>query len=105
MPVPGKKVQDEAEQKANIDREQANELEYVDESQKSEATESANASSGSAGAKPVRNPEREKPKWEDTITNRDIQCLSPAKNEYRHRLHSGVYILLCPQQRETLAYD
>ena len=55
MPVPGKKVQDEAEQKAKIDREQANELEYVDESQKSEATESANASSGSAGAKPVRN--------------------------------------------------
>lgn len=63
-------MQDEAEQKAKIDREQANELEYVDESQKSEATESANASSGSAGAKPVRNPEREKPKWEDTITNR-----------------------------------
>lgn len=62
VPVPGKKVQDEAEQKAKIDREQANELEYVDESQKSEATESANASSGSAGAKPVRNPEREKPK-------------------------------------------
>ena len=59
-------MQDEAEQKAKIDREQANELEYVDESQKSEATESANASSGSAGAKPVRNPEREKPKWEDS---------------------------------------
>ena len=56
-------MQDEAEQKAKIDMEQANELEYVDESQKSEATESANASSGSAGAKPVRNPEREKPKW------------------------------------------
>ena len=86
MPVPGKKVQDEAEQKANIDREQANELEYVDESQKSEATESANASSGSAGAKPVRNPEREKPKWEDTITNRDIQCLSPAK---KHKLYKS----------------
>ena len=32
--------------------------------------ESANSSSGSAGAKPIRNPEREKPKWEDTITNR-----------------------------------
>ena len=59
-------MQDEAEQKAKIDREQANELEYVDESQKSDASESANASSGSAGAKPVRNPEREKPKWEDT---------------------------------------
>ena len=28
-----------------------------------------NASNGSAGVKPVRNPEREKPKWEDTITN------------------------------------
>ena len=28
-------MQDEAEQKAKIDREQANELEYVDESQKS----------------------------------------------------------------------
>jgi len=63
-------MQDEAEQKAKIDREQANELEYVDESQKSDATESANTSNGSAGVKPVRNPEREKPKWEDTITNR-----------------------------------
>ena len=58
-------MQDEAEQKVKIDREQANELEYVDESQKSDAAESANASNGSAGAKPVRNPEREKPKWED----------------------------------------
>ena len=52
----------EAEQKAKIDREQANELEYVDESQKSDAAESANTSNGIAGAKPVRNPEREKPK-------------------------------------------
>ena len=32
-------MQDEAEQKAKIDREQANELEYVDESQKSDAAE------------------------------------------------------------------
>ena len=63
-------MQDEAEQKAKIDREQANELEYVDESQKSDAADSANASNGSTVAKPVRNPEREKPKWEDTITNR-----------------------------------
>ena len=38
-------MQDEAEQKARIDREQANKLEYVDESQKSDAAESANASS------------------------------------------------------------
>ena len=34
-------MQDEAEQKARIDMEQANELEYVDESQKSDATDSA----------------------------------------------------------------
>ena len=30
---------------------------------------------------------------------------SDSEHEYRHWLHSGVYILLCPQQRETLAYD
>ena len=63
-------MQDEAEQKAKIDREQANELEYVDESQKEDSTATASGSSGNAGGKPVRNPEREKPKWEDTITNR-----------------------------------
>ena len=53
-------MQDEAEQKAKIDGEQANELEYADESQKEEDSD----------RQPVRNPEREKPKWEDTITNR-----------------------------------
>ena len=63
-------LQDEAEQKAKIDREQANELEYVDESQKADNAANASATSGNAGGKPVRNPEREKPKWEDTITNR-----------------------------------
>ena len=30
---------------------------------------------------------------------------SDSEHEYRHWLHSGVCILLCPQQRETLAYD
>ena len=65
-------MQDEAEQKAKIDREQANELEYIDESQKSDAAESTSATNGNTGAKPVRNPEREKPQWEDTITNRMI---------------------------------
>ena len=29
---------------------------------------------------------------------------SDSKHEYRHRMYSGVYILLCPQQRETLAH-
>ena len=61
-------MQDEAEQRAKIDREQANELEYVDESQKEDSTATASGSSGNTGGKPVRNPEREKPKWEDTIT-------------------------------------
>ena len=85
-------MQDEAEQKAKIDREQANELEYVDESQKSDVTESANASNGSAGAKPVRNPEREKPKWEDTITNRMLHwSYTPEqKEEVKMALAAGV---------------
>ena len=85
-------MQDEAEQKAKIDREQANELEYVDESQKSDASESANASSGSAGAKPVRNPEREKPKWEDTITNQMLHwSYTPEqKEEVKKALAAGV---------------
>ena len=29
---------------------------------------------------------------------------SDSEHEYRHWLHSGVYILLCPQQRETLVH-
>lgn len=56
-------MQDEAEQKAKIDREQVNELGYVDESQKADDTSNGN---GNTGGKPIRNPEREKPKWEDT---------------------------------------
>ena len=85
-------MQDEAEQKAKIDREQANELEYVDESQKSDAAESANASNGSAGGKPVRNPDREKPKWEDTITNRMLHwSYTPEqKEEVKKALAAGV---------------
>ena len=85
-------MQDEAEQKAKIDREQANELEYVDESQKSDAAESANASNGSTGAKPVRNPEREKPKWEDTITNRMLHWsyTLEQKEEVKKALAAGV---------------
>ena len=85
-------MQDEAEQKAKIDREQANELEYVDESQKSDTTECANSSNGSAGTKPVRNPEREKPKWEDTITNRMLHwSYTPEqKEEVKKALAAGV---------------
>ena len=84
-------MQDEAEQKAKIDREQENELEYVDESQKSDDAESANAFSGSAGAKPVRKPEREKPKWEDTIKNRMLHwSYTPEqKEEVKKALAAG----------------
>ncbi len=76
----------------NCVREQANELEYVDESQKSDAEESANSSSGSTGGKPVRNPEREKPKWEDTITNRMLHwSYTPEqKEEVKKALAAGV---------------
>ena len=85
-------MQDEAEQKAKIDREQANELEYVDESQKSDAAESASATNGNTGTKPARNPEREKPKWEDTITNRMLHwSYTPEqKEELKMALAAGV---------------
>ena len=85
-------MQDEAEQKAKIDREQANELEYVDESQKADSTATASGSSGNAGSKPVRNPEREKPKWEDTITNRMLHwSYTPEqKEELKMALAAGI---------------
>ena len=75
-----------------IDREQANELEYVDESQKSDAAESASATNGNTGTKPARNPEREKPKWEDTITNRMLHwSYTPEqKEEVKKALAAGV---------------
>ena len=85
-------MQDEAEQKAKIDREQANELEYVDESQKADSTATASGSSGNAGDKPLRNPEREKPKWEDTITNRMLHwSYTPEqKEELKMALAAGI---------------
>lgn len=85
-------MQDEAEQKAKIDREQANEIEYVDESQKADSTATASGSSGNAGSKPVRNPEREKPKWEDTITNRMLHwSYTPEqKEELKMALAAGI---------------
>ena len=45
-----------------------------------------------AGAKPVRNPEREKPKWEDTITNRMLHwSYTPEqKEEVKKALAAGV---------------
>ena len=80
-------MQDEAEQKAKIDREQANELEYVDESQKADDSGGNNTCD-----KPVRNSEREKPEWEDTITNRMLHwSYTPEqKEEVKKALAAGV---------------
>ena len=80
-------MQDEAEQKAKIDREQANELEYVDESQKAD-----DSGGNNTGDKPVRNSEREKPEWEDTITNRMLHwSYTPEqKEEVKKALAAGV---------------
>ena len=65
------------------------ETEYI---AKSDTTECANSSNGSAGTKPVRNPEREKPKWEDTITNRMLHwSYTPEqKEEVKKALAAGV---------------
>lgn len=87
-------MQDEKEQKAKHDREQANELEYVDESQKADSTGSTGAAnaSGNTGGKPVRNPDREKPKWEDTITNRMMHWsyTTEQKEKLKKALVAGV---------------
>ena len=52
----------------------------------------SNSFSGSAGAKPVKNSEREKPKWEDTITNRMLHwSYTPEqKEEVKKALDAGV---------------
>ncbi len=51
-----------------------------------------NFDSTSGGEKPVRNPEREKPKWEDTITNRMMYWSYTAeqKEKVKKALAAGV---------------
>ena len=77
-------LQDEAEQKDKLNREQGNELEYVDESEKEDDS--------STGIKPVRNQVREKPSWEDTIMNRMLHWSysSEQKEEVKMALAAGV---------------
>ena len=60
--------------------------------QKADSTATASGSSGNAGGKPVRNSEREKPKWEDTITNRMLHwSYTPEqKEEVKKALAAGV---------------
>ncbi len=60
--------------------------------QKTDSTANASASSGNVGGRPVRNSEREKPKWEDTITNRMLHwSYTPEqKEEVKKALAAGV---------------
>ena len=74
-------MQDEAEQKAKIDREQANELEYADESQRKENSD----------RQPVRNPEREKPKQEDKDKRLSgTWTLEQYEGQYRSAMYAAV---------------
>ena len=74
-------MQDEAEQKAKIDGEQANELEYADESQRKENSD----------RQPVRNPEREKPKQEDKDKRLSgTWTLEQYEGQYRAAMYAAV---------------
>lgn len=86
---------DEAEQKAKIDEEQAHELEYADEAQNPDtnanggAGDSSGAASGGGQAVSVK---RQKPEWEDTITNRMLHWsyTQEQKEEVKKALAAGV---------------
>lgn len=56
---------DEKEQRARLNREQANELEFVDDTQKGDGTASGGVSTGVR-----KSVKREKAEWEDNLTNR-----------------------------------
>jgi type IV secretion system protein VirD4 len=60
--------QDEAQQKAKIDREMDNELEYTDESAKASDTDGSQA--GGAGAARIKTTAASATEWEDTVANR-----------------------------------
>ena len=67
--------------RAKIDREQTNELEYADESQKEENSD----------RQPVRNPEREKPKQEDKDKRLSgTWTLEQYKGQYRSAMYAAV---------------
>ena len=59
---------------------------------KANNTANDSASSGNAGGKPVRNPEREKPQWEDTTTNRMLHWsyILEQKEELKMALAAGI---------------
>ena len=78
---------DEKEQRERLNREQGNELEFTDESEKSDDTTSGGNSIGSR--KLVK---REKTEWEDTISNRMLHWSysTDQKEEVRLAMSAGV---------------
>ena len=81
---------DEKEQKDKVNRELGNELEFMDDSQKSD-----NASSGSTGGNSLGSRQvvaREKPTWEDTISNRMLhwKYSNEQKDEVKKAIAVGI---------------
>lgn len=81
---------DEKEQKDKVNRELGNELEFMDESQKSDNSSSGGTGGNSLGRRQVV--AREKPAWEDTISNRLLHWnySIEQKEEVRKAIAAGI---------------
>lgn len=81
---------DEKEQKDKVNRELGNELEFMDESQKADNSSSGGTEGNSLGSRQVV--VREKPTWEDTISNRMLHWnySSEQKEEVRKAIAAGI---------------
>ena len=81
---------DEKEQKDTVNRELGNELEFMDDSQKSDNTSSGGTGGNSLASRRVV--PREKPAWEDTISNRMLHWnfTVEQKEEVRKAIAVGI---------------
>ncbi len=81
---------DEKEQKDKVNRELGNELEFMDESQKADNSSSGGTGGNSLGSRQVV--VREKPTWEDTISNRMLhwKYSSEQKEEVKKAIATGI---------------
>ncbi|MDD3040634.1 VirD4-like conjugal transfer protein, CD1115 family [Bacteroides sp.] len=81
---------DEKEQKDKINRELGNELEFMDESQKSDSSSAGGSGGNSLGSRRVV--PRETPAWEDTISNRMLHWdySVEQKEEVRKAIAAGI---------------
>jgi len=81
---------DEKEQKDKVNRELGNELEFIDESQKADNPSSGGTGGNSLGSRQVV--VREKPTWEDTISNRMLhwKYSSEQKEEVKKAIAAGI---------------